>query len=718
MDTHLTRRRFLQLGAALGAGVMLPLKWGEDARAFNLLGQGLPLNPLLLTKFIDPLPIPAAIDARRVGVFSLAARPGTAIVSSSMAAAAPGYAGTTVWTYRAVGDTSPIPGSGVGNTYLGPSLLIQKDVPIKIQWYNHLTANGDGTGAPIPHPLPVDPSLHWADPLGDSPAGPYPVDPVTGLSTFDYTLAAVPLVPHVHGGEQPGASDGGPDAWWTPNLAQTGPTFLQAGDVGGSGNHTLYPYFNAQPPATIWYHDHGLGITRLNVYMGLAGAYVITDPDNEPNLGPLAGDIPLVIQDRMFDTAGQLYYPAVAPNPTVNPFWVPEFFGDTILVNGVAWPKLDVKREAYRLRLLNGSNARVYELWLVDAVTGAPGPAFQQIATDGGYLGRRAVIDPALGGKLVIAPGERAEVVVDFSGYAAGRSFILRNSGRSPYPKGAPVTPKTTGQIMQFNVLTGTPVPATLPISLNPDLAVYPSIADPVVKVRSMTLNEWMGAGGPFMATLNNTMWPHHMDGMPMHPETEMPMLGTTEVWEIINTTGDTHPIHTHLTQFQLISRQKYSSKYIKAYIAAFGGMDPGMMQPMGPPYEYDPVGGQFVPNPEYAMMPAPAPIPAYGRTFSLKAGAPAITIAPPNVVGGNPDVAPFLQGPVMFAPPNEQGWKDTVQMNPGEVTRILIRFAPIDGAMDYPFDATAAPGYVWHCHILDHEDNEMMRPYSVMPMG
>ena len=204
-----------------------------------------------------------------------------------------------------------------------------------------------------------------------------------------------------------------------------------------------------------------------------------------------------------------------------------------------------------------------------------------------------------------------------------------------------------------------------------------------------------------------------------MTATTEFPKLGTTEVWEIINTTADTHPIHLHLVQFQLISRQKYSVKqWNKTYFAAFGGMDPSMMDPMGPPFSYEPVAGVFQPNTAYAGMPgyvAPAPLPAYGRTFSLAAGRPAITVAAPNVVGGNPDIAPFLTGPVMWAPPEERGWKDTVKMNPGEVTRILVRFSPNDNTADFPFDATAEPGYVWHCHILDHEDNEMMRPYKVV---
>ncbi len=736
----------MKLGAAMGGGMLLPLGMADRVFGFSLAGQALAANPLAVPKYVDQLPVAeltqgagvfsptgsaGGTDLYNVGIYQFKAQVHSAI--------APG-AGTTVWSYRPQGWTAP---ATPQNCFLGPSFAIQRGKPTEVTWNNNLTG--------ISHPMPVDPALHWADPLKDdltaltppavkNPAAAhgydFPVDPITGLSTFNYTLNTVPIVPHVHGGEQGGYSDGGPDAWWTPGFAQTGPSYKYAGLRKGDPNSTaaanVYPYDNTQQAATIWYHDHALGITRLNVYMGMAGAYLIYDPAFEAPLGlpwlfdgktdkfgnPY--DIPLVIQDRMFDVNGQLYYPAIADNPTATPFWVPEFFGDHILVNGKVWPNLNVEPRKYRFRVLNGSNARFYELYLWDELAQMVGPKFVQIAVDGSYLGRPATIDSALGQKLIVGPGERAEIVIDFSAFA-GRKLIMRNTGRSPWPGGAVVHPQTTRQVMQFAV---DPEPVTdtsvVPVTINPQFNTaagapkYPSInvaagTDPIVKVRSLTLNEWMGPLGPFMATLNNTMWPHHGAMPGMHDsETEFPKLGTTEVWELINLTGDAHPIHTHLVQFQLLSRQRFNfNKYWKAYVAAFGGMDPSMMRPMGPPADYN----SFAASTHYAGATGVTP---YTRALSLNAaGAP---IAGLPVVGGNPNIAPFLQGPVMWAPPEERGWKDTVRMLPGEVTRFLIRFKPNDDSAAFPFDATAQPGYVWHCHILDHEDNEMMRPYHVKP--
>lgn len=720
--------------------MVLPLGMADKVFGFTLGGnpQPLPANPLLLTKYLDPLPVTelltpyvatnvGGVDTFDVGMFQYKSK-----VHSMMA-------DTTVWGYRPTGFDPAT--ALVQNTYLGNAFLIARGTKTRVTWRNNLGG--------VSHPMPVDPSLHWANPLGFVPPKPgaYPVNALTGISTFDYTLTKIPVVPHVHGGEQSPRVDGGPDTWYTPDFGEMGPAYMSAGlygdpayamDPGMGGN--VYPYDNTQLPATIWYHDHAMGITRLNVYMGMAGAYVIYDLAREPAGVPsvLSGqtdsfgnpyDIPLVIQDRLFDAAGQLYYPAVSLNPTESPFWGPEFFGDTILVNGKAWPYLNVEPKAYRFRLLNGSQARFYDLDLFEPLTGVPGPVFTVIATDGGYVGTPAVINPAAGGKLVIGTGERVEVVIDFSQFA-GKTLQLRNKGKTPFPAGANVNNKTTGQVMQFRVApSAVAVPGwTAPAGpLNPDLAVYPSITQPVTKVRSLTLNEWMGIGQPLMMTENNTKWPHEHMGMggmpgmidPLTATSEFPKLGSTEVWEIINTTADTHPIHLHLVQFQLISRQKYNvTKWNKVYFAAFGGMDPSMMDPMGAPYTYDPVGGVFQPTGAYAGMMGyvpPAPLPAYGRTFSLKAGALPITVAAPNVVGGNPNIVPFLTGPVQYAPPEERGWKDTVKMAPGEVTRILVRFSPNDNTAAFPFDATAEPGYVWHCHILDHEDNEMMRPYKVI---
>jgi len=303
--------------------------------------------------------------------------------------------------------------------------------------------------------------------------------------------------------------------------------------------------------------------------------------------------------------------------------------------------------------------------------------------------------------ELLLAPGERADVIIDFGAFPAGTQFILYNSARAPYPKGAPVDPNTTGQIMKFVVGAG---PVTDP-SYNPATGVSPRLVPMVplaptlgqpntpLKIRQLTLNEVMGPGGPLEVLLNNTKW----DGMHSPNaggDTELPRVGSTEVWEIINITADAHPIHLHLVQFQLLNRQRFqTNKYLKAYNAAFPAVTfHGVNYP----------GGVFVP--------------AYGPPMAYDPGTPGA------ILGGNPDITPYLQGKVMPPAPNEAGWKDTAIMYPGEVTRIVVRWAaldapagaPVPGVNTYPFDPTLDPGYVWHCHILDHEDNEMMRPYKV----
>jgi len=693
---------------------MIPLQFADKVVAFNVAGQGLPLAPGSLPKYVDRLPTLDVIDARsgpRWSVYEIQAMPTKVIPSSGMAAAvaAAGHTyptdGTTFWSYRTAGTTSAV--KGLGDTYLGPAFVVQKSNPIKIRWHNKLK---DSSGNPIKHPLAVDPSLHWAavpatdNMMEGSPPGTigFPVD-AAGASTFDYTLGTVPLVAHVHGGEQPPGSDGGPDGWITPD-DKKGPSWNSVGDVQipiapsdyvATGDHDLNPYWNSQPAASTWYHDHALGLTRLNVYMGLASGYLVTDPAHEPSGLPAGSDsfgnpmdMALIVQDRMFDQYGELYFPALGLNPTEHPFWIPEFFGDTMLVNGQVWPVLDVDPAAYRFRLFNGSNARFYELSLLNKAAKKAGPAFNQIATDGGYLYRPVKLnDPALVDAklpypaLTIAPGERAEIVVDFSAYA-GQSLILRNKAKAPFPMGAPATSGPTGEVMMVRVKQATPKPYAFPTNpLNPQLQSFattgvPTLGTapstnpkPVGKVRTLTLNEYMGLGGPLEVLLNLTKW--------MAPISEDPKLGATEIWKIVNTTADTHPIHLHLVQFQLVSRQAFNtSKYAKAF-AAVNGMMP-----------FD------------GMMANDSGNKAYQEV----------------------DPTPYLQGPVKLADANERGWKDTVRMNPGEVTTIVARFATIDPFLvdptereyPFPFDATVEPGYVWHCHIVDHEDNEMMRPYTV----
>ena len=593
-----------------------------------------PLDPLTLTKFLDPLTIPPVMQPTtpggthyEIGAWQIQQQ----VLPSNYPAL------TTVWAY----GTSPATAN-----YPAYTIEARRGVPITVRWTNHLV---DALGNPLPHPLAVDQTLHWADPLMQMPN----FNPYTG---------PVPLVTHLHGGEVETASDGGPDTWFTPNFAIKGPDWVKE----------TYSYPNGQPATTLWYHDHALGITRLNVYMGLAGFYLLRDPAvegplNLPGPAPQIGDppgivyreIPIVIQDRSFNTDGSLAFPTVGNNPTIHPFWNPEFIGDTIVVNGKVWPYLNVEPKKYRFRFLDGSNARFYSLKLIQQGTLAPGPAFNQIGSDGGYLVAPVLLnDPAnpASPRLTIAPGERADVIIDFTGIAPGTNFILDNNAPAPFPGGAPVDPNTTAQIMQFRVVApvGTDT-STIPASLN---TITPLAGQKLT--RSLTLNEVLDpiSGTPVMLVLDGKRW-----GAPI---TELPEYGTTEIWEIINLTMDTHPIHLHLVQFQLLSRQAFDTV---GYLAAYNAANPVIPVPPGGTY---------------------TPIP----------------------------VAPYLLGAPAGPNPNEAGWKDTVQMNPGEVTRIIVRFTPTGtaGGTTYTFDPTAGPPtYVWHCHIIDHEDNEMMRPYQVV---
>jgi spore coat protein A len=341
-------------------------------------------------------------------------------------------------------------------------------------------------------------------------------------------------------------------------------------------------------------------------------------------------------------------------------------------------------------------------------VTKAMGPPIWQIGTDGGYLDKPVKIDPNVKplDKLRLMPGERADVIIDFAGYA-GQTLLMRNTGRTPYPKGTSPHGSTLGQIIQFRVGTGqvtdasydpasgTPLRPAMIRLVNPAKGAPAAGVSPTL-TRQLTLNEIIGPGGPLEILVNNTKWSGVMHGAQPREDftkvgenylSELPDEGATELWEIVNLTMDAHPIHTHLTQFQLMNRQNFNmNKYMPVYNAAFPG---GMFMPAyGPPLAYDANLGTL------------------------------------GILGGNPDVTPYLQGPVRLPDANEAGWKDTVMVPPGMVTRFIVRFAPFDkavngGDLNYPFEpySDTSP-YVWHCHIIDHEDNEMMRPYAVTSSG
>jgi spore coat protein A, manganese oxidase len=598
---------------------------------------------------------------------------------------------TKLWGYAINGGPA---------TYPAITLEAQRGVSASMTYLNNL---GNQTlytpvSTTIPGILPVDQTLHWADPNGAHMMG--------GMGPMTTYTGPVPTVVHLHGGEVRSDFDGGPDAWFTPD-AQPGHTHTHGSPntVGpayaGTPFSNIYNYPNTQEAATVWFHDHALGVTRLNVYAGLAGYYFIRDAAKEvANLPSGAYELEFAIQDRMFRTDGQLLFPNLGINPTVHPFWLPEFFGDVIVVNGKTWPFLNVEPRRYRFRILNGSNARFYELRLTNRGNrSSSGPAFWVIGTDGGYLDV-----PVSVGTLLIAPGERYDVIIDFAAFQ-GQTLTMVNGAKAPFPKGVAPDPQTVGQIAQFVVAKpGTPINDG---SYNPALGATLRPSNPIVRLaqngalaagvvpnrkRQLTLNEVMGALGPLEVLVNNSKWDA--------PTTEQPVVGSTEVWEIVNLTADAHPIHLHLVQFQLLNRQPFNtSQYLKAYNASFpgGGLDPMT----GLPY------------PPGVFMPGFGPPAGYANYGAANAG---------GYVGGNPDVTPFLQGKARPAEPYENGWKDTFIMYPGEVTRVVVRWAPQDaplaastpGTNLYPFNPWVGPGYVWHCHIIDHEDNEMMRRYTV----
>lgn len=510
-----------------------------------------------LDKFVDELPIPSVIEAKgkRNGLpfYKVAMKQ----VKQQLHRDLPP---TTVWGYNGM--------------YPGPTFEVRRNQPILVRWENHL---------PFEHLLPVDRTLHGAGP--DEPS--------------------VRTVVHLHGGRVRPENDGYPEAWFTKNFKRVGSKFL----------HKVYYYPNCQRPATLWYHDHAIGITRLNVYAGLAGFYIIRDKEEERlNLPRGKYEIPIVIQDRSFylsgERRGELFYPS-QPNPPIdpdlpNPSVVPEFFGDTNVVNGKVWPFLKVEPRKYRFRLLNGSNSRFYRMRLNS------GQDFVQIGTDGGLLER-----PVTTSEIILAPAERADVIVDFSKHA-GQNIVLTNDAPSPFPVGDAPSADLM-QIMQFRVKEKcsrsdrSEIPETL--------SCFKKLEKNNAPVRKNYLVESTDEFGRLKLLLNNMDW----NELPLR---ETPYNGTVEVWELYNLTPDTHPIHLHLVQFQVLNR-------------------------------------------------APLTLDENG-----------------DIIDIGDDIAPD---------PNEMGWKDTVRANPEEVTRIIARFGPFTGI------------YPWHCHILEHEDHEMMRPYEVL---
>jgi spore coat protein A, manganese oxidase len=696
--SRFTRRKFLARTAAVGAALAVP--WYFDTSSAFAFYQSTGLQ-----KFIQPLRgvgpggIPVALpDASPAPVTG--ATHYSFNIGQFTDQLHPSLSPTTLWGYS---PAVALKEGAYPTRHLGGIIVAQKGTPIQITFTNKL---------PSKHILPVDTSANFPD-----------AKKYQNMATT-----------HLHGGFVPWISDGGPMSWFTPDGTYGPSVPSAAGNIYKLLNPNLQPgqaeyyYPNNQSARLAWYHDHAHDITRLNAYAGIASAYIIRDSfeANLVNLGlpdfveKGGREIPIVIQDKIFvgsdiltkdptwpgpTGVGSLWYPHVyetdrwelapsklkLPDPSV----IPEMFGDTMLANGTVYPEATVEARRYRLRVLNACQARFLNLQLyvddgsADGITlnrntmkptNAKGPDFLVLGTEGGFLPKPVSVpsnktfDPnTLSGSLITGPAVRWDLIVDFTGFA-GQKVILYTDAPAPFPQGdevndyfpgAPDNPTqpqpgfgpNTRQIMRFNVVPATstdvPLQITTSTDLTPDLTPFlvpPGTAvqkgvlhlPPGVPVRQLTLNETSDAYGRLIQLLGTNHRVHGGFGRAyMDPATETPKAGSTEVWQIANLTGDTHPIHFHLVNVQVLGRQPFNTD-----------------------------------------------------TYT---GTPSYT------------------GPASGPGKTELGWKETVLMNPGEVTTVIMKF----DLPTVPFTVPSSPRtggneYVWHCHILEHEEHDMMRPLVI----
>ncbi|MEI5582802.1 MULTISPECIES: multicopper oxidase family protein [unclassified Agromyces] len=680
----ISRRAFIAAAGAAGAGFMLYslLPGGERVALAEIPGGT--LAPAEVPKFVTPLLVPPVMP--RAGTIRRRGGKPVDYYEISMRQFAqqvlpPPLPATTVWGYGAVTSASR---RGL-LVHHAPSLTIETtwNRPVRIKWINDLVGP-DGTC--LPHLLPVDPTLHWANPPGGT-AHRDSRPTFTGATPGPYT-GPVPIVTHVHGAAGVGdESDGYAEAWYLPDgggipveyaTEGTWYDFFAGKAADGFGatwgpGYAVFQYPNDQRESTLWYHDHALGMTRLNVYAGPAGFFIVRGgPEGEkavldartgttavlPGPAPIEGDrfpsnktyfeIPLAIQDRSFDADGELFYPDTRaffdgivgdylPAGDFSPIWQPEFFGNMLTVNGSTWPFHAVEQRRYRFRVLNGCQSR----FLILDFGGIPGVEVWQIGNEGGFLAAPVNLTAAHGNRVLLGLAERADLVVDFTNVPVG-SHVLANVGPDePFGGGIPgddfpvSDPDSTGQVMQFRVVPAAAPDPTTP----PQFLVLPPITPLPAETatRPLALIEKMGEGvdaaglpveGPVEALLGDIqggVWVERMWGEAV---TENPQVGAVEVWEFVNATGDAHPMHVHEVAFEVVDRE-----------------------------------GLVLDGDEVAQ-----PVQPDGN------------IRPPE--------------------PWETGFKDTVIAYPGEVTRVRARF-------DHPGQ------FVWHCHSRPRSPSPSRCPTS-----
>uniref|UniRef100_A0A0E0MQV3 Plastocyanin-like domain-containing protein n=1 Tax=Oryza rufipogon TaxID=4529 RepID=A0A0E0MQV3_ORYRU len=553
------------------------------------------MTSLNLTKYVDALPRIAKI--RGYGIRH--GRPVPIKLTIGM------YSKT--WQFHR--DMPPTPVFVYGQslqtaTFPGPTIVARQGVPLAVEWQNHL---------PDAHILPWDPKVPTAIPK----------------------KGGVPTVVHLHGGAHPPEFDGHAFAWFTRDFAENGSTWTRK----------TYTYPNVQAPGNLWYHDHALGLTRVSLLAGLLAAYVIEKPELEAPMSLPCGDhdLHLVIADREFYTNGSI---------SIDREWKPEYFGLVITVNGKAWPYLSVHRRRYRLRILNASNARYFNVTLSNGAL-----PFTVIGSDSSYLSRPVTVS-----NLVLSPAEIFDVIVDFSRLPAAVTEIeMLNTAPYPFPNGTQTDPNLDGKVMAFNVSAkwqlgdDMPMPEPVNSTTAPEIGVpfaKVTALPPTMKTRYIVLYENMTSNDPNTAKTMNL----YINGLRLEdPPTETPISGTTELWHVINLTPDNHPLHLHLAEFQAVQMLQL--------------VDPDIF-----------------------------------KTCMLQHN---------DTVACN--LSQHAVGALQPVPEEEKTWKNVVKIPPAYVTSVVVAFRLVHNNMPYPFDATAAPGYVYHCHILDHEDNAMIRPLTLL---